>query len=339
MADYLLTEEATKNALVMPFINSLGYNVFDPTEVMPEFTSDVGTKKGEKVDYALMKEGKPIMLFECKKLGENLDRHSSQLYRYFSVTEARIGILTDGIHYRFFSDLEEDNKMDEKPFLEFNLLDFTEVRVAEVKKFSRSLFDLEKIFSAASELEYAKAIRLFLEEQWEDPSEDFVRFFASQVYSGRFTQSVREKFRGIVHRVLHQYLSDKINRRLKTALEGERKTDTPEQSETEDPESEDDGIITTEDEIEGYHIIKAIVRSVVTGDRVNIKDTKSYCNVVLDNSSRKIICRMRFNSSNKYIGIFDEDRNEEKISIDTLDDIHHHAERLKATVEHLLTDS
>ena len=116
--DHIQTEEATKNALILPFINALGYNVFDPTEVVPEFTADVGIKKGEKVDYAIKLDGKVIMLFECKQVGAALSRaHASQLFRYFTVTEARVGVLTNGVTYLFFSDLEEPNKMDERPFL------------------------------------------------------------------------------------------------------------------------------------------------------------------------------------------------------------------------------
>ncbi len=98
----LQTEEATKNALVMPFMSALGYDVFDPTEVTPELVADVGTKKGEKVDYAIFKEGKLIIIFECKKYGTDLsEEHLSQLYRYFSVSETRFAVLTDGILYRF----------------------------------------------------------------------------------------------------------------------------------------------------------------------------------------------------------------------------------------------
>lgn len=117
------TEEATKNAFVMPFLNNvLGYDVFDPSEVIPEFTADTGTKKGEKVDYAIIKDGEVQVLIECKKLGEPLSlKHASQLYRYFSVTNARIAILTNGVIYQFFTDLDAPNKMDEKPFLELDL--------------------------------------------------------------------------------------------------------------------------------------------------------------------------------------------------------------------------
>ncbi|MCM5551362.1 type I restriction endonuclease, partial [Xanthomonas hortorum pv. pelargonii] len=119
------TEEATKNAMVMPLIQILGYNVFDPLEVTPEIVADVGIKKGEKVDYAILRDGKPIILFECKKAGAELNiNHASQLFRYFHVTAARFGVLTNGLVYRFFTDLEQPNKMDEKPFFEFNILDF-----------------------------------------------------------------------------------------------------------------------------------------------------------------------------------------------------------------------
>jgi len=130
------TEEATKNAFVMPFIHSvLGYDVFDPTEVIPEYVCDVGTKKGEKIDYAILKGGDVQILVECKKIGEALNlNHAGQLFRYFHVTNARIAILTNGQVYKFFTDLDAPNKMDEKPFLELDLLDIDAHVVPELVK-------------------------------------------------------------------------------------------------------------------------------------------------------------------------------------------------------------
>ena len=158
--DLIQTEEATKNAMIMPFIQALGYNVFDPLEVTPELVADVGTKKGEKVDYAILREAKPIILFECKKCGADLHiNHASQLFRYFHVTEARFGVLTNGLVYRFFTDLDQPNKMDEKPFLEFNILDFKEQDVEELKKFAKSAFDVDSILTTANELKYTRAIQ------------------------------------------------------------------------------------------------------------------------------------------------------------------------------------
>ncbi|HFL8707538.1 TPA: type I restriction endonuclease, partial [Escherichia coli] len=159
-AGVIETEEATKNAFVMPFINNvLGYDVFDPTEVIPEFVCDIGTKKGEKIDYAILKNSEVQILIECKKIGDPLNiNHASQLFRYFHVTNARISILTNGQVYKFFTDLEAPNKMDEKPFLEIDLLDLDETVVPEIKKLTKSAFDLESIINAAGELKYVSLI-------------------------------------------------------------------------------------------------------------------------------------------------------------------------------------
>ena len=120
------TEEATKTSLVLPFIQMLGYDIFDPADLVPEFTADIGIKRGEKVDYAIMQRGKPAILIECKKYGSNLAEDAvSQLVRYFGVTDAHFGILTDGISYRFFSDLDQPNVMDPKPFFEFNVFSYS----------------------------------------------------------------------------------------------------------------------------------------------------------------------------------------------------------------------
>jgi predicted type IV restriction endonuclease len=186
--EYIQTEEATKNALVMPFIGVLGYNVFDPTEVTPELNADVGIKKGEKVDYAILKDGKPIILFECKWHKTNLDNiHPTQLYRYryFSVTECRIAVLTNGIVYRFFSDLEEPNKLDQKPFLEFNMLDVQESLVAELKKLSKDAFNLEEMISSAADLKYTREIKRILTSELNSPSDKLVHFFGTQVTTGK----------------------------------------------------------------------------------------------------------------------------------------------------------
>lgn len=306
VVDRLETEEATKNALVMPFINDvLGYNVFDPTEVVPEFTADVGTKKGEKVDYAILKDDKPIILFECKNVGYDLDKEpASQLYRYFSVTEARFGVLTDGVIYRFYSDLEHPNKMDAKPFLEFNLLDFEDPLVEELKKFSKTSFEIDKILVTASDLKYTKEIKRILWEQLNNPSDDFVRFLASQVYSGLKTKAVMQSFNQLTKRAFNQFVSDRVSDRLKSALAGEQIASSkvaPEGGAI--GEQEADKTITTEDEIQGYYVVKAILREVMDAKRIAIRDQKSYCSILLDDNNRKPICRLHFSSERKHLGL------------------------------------
>ncbi len=221
LTDHLQTEEATKNALVMPFISALGYDVFNPKEVVPEFTADIGTKKGEKIDYAIMKDDDAIILVECKKACADLcNENMSQLYRYFSVTKARIAILTNGIKYWFYSDLEAPNKMDDKPFLELDLGNLKENALAEVKKMAKEDFDLDLMLSSASDLKYTSEIKKILTTQFESPEEEFVRFlFFSNSAGHRFTSSMKEQFVPIVTKAFHQFLSDKVSDRLRSALE------------------------------------------------------------------------------------------------------------------------
>lgn len=110
------TEEATKQSFILPFFQVLGYDVFNPLEFVPEFTADVGIKKHEKVDYAILKDGEPLILIEAKSCTEKLDKHASQLFRYFGTTKAKFAILTNGIVYNFYTDLEQPNIMDSQPF-------------------------------------------------------------------------------------------------------------------------------------------------------------------------------------------------------------------------------
>ncbi|WP_321792358.1 type I restriction endonuclease [Caballeronia sp. J97] len=332
--DMVQTEEATKNAMVMPFIHLLGYNVFDPLEVTPELIADVGTKKGEKVDYAILKDGNPIMLFECKKCGGDLSiNHASQLFRYFHVTEARFGVLTNGLVYRFFTDLEQPNKMDEKPFFEFNFADFRDQDVEELKKFAKTVFDLENILTTANHLKYTRAIKNTLSEWMAEPPEDFVRLVSAEFLAGKhFKNAVKDQFTQIAKHAFQQLVADKINERLKGAM-------TPEPALSASmihPESDSVSDETTEPtaiEVEAYQIIRAILRSVVSSDRVAIRGAASYCAVLFDDNNRKPICRLRFKNENRLvIGVFDEKKEEDRIPLQSLDDIFDLADKLKACI-------
>lgn len=334
MTGQLTTEEATKNALIMPLIHALGYDVFNPLEVVPEFTADVGTKKGEKVDYAIMSEGKPIILFECKMVGANLEKITpSQLYRYFSVTDARFGILTDGIHYQIYSDLDAPNKMDARPFLEFRISDVSDKTIRELKKFTKENFDVADILSTASDLKYTKGIKRMLLEEWTNPSEDFVKLFASRVYDGRLTQSTREQFTLITKQAFQEFVSDLISKRLKTALATSESGEDFEGEEKDPPKAiNDKGIETTEEELEGYHVVKSILREVVSPSRIFIRDTQSYCGILLDDNNRKPVCRLLFNGGTKYLGLFDAEKNVTRHAIQSVNDIYSFADQLKATI-------
>lgn len=337
ICDLLQTEEATKNALVMPFIKILGYDIFDPTEVIPEFIADVGIKKGEKVDYAIQKDGKIIMLFECKHCGGDLSiSHASQLFRYFSVTDARIAVLTNGIVYRFFTDLEAPNKMDEKPFLEINLLELNNSLVAELKKLTKSVFNVDDLMTTAGELKYTQQIKRLLAEQLENPSDEFVKLVASKVFSGVMTPNRREYFSGIAKRAFRHLINEQIDLRLKSAMsetanvENNSVSTKSEKDSVQDNETNRENLVeTTKEELEGFYIVKSLLRDIVDPNRITHRDTQSYMGILLDDNNRKPLARLHFNRGQKYLGIFDENRKEERVPIQNLDEIYQHAERMR----------
>lgn len=316
------TEEATKTAFVLPFIhNILGYDIFDPTEVVPEFIADLGLKKGEKVDYAIFQNNVPILIIECKNWQENLNVHNSQLFRYFHVTKTRFALLTNGVEYKFYTDLEASNKMDEKPFFEFDLNSIKESAVLEIAKFHKSNFDVDKILNTASALKYTKEIKKVLINNLQEPSSDFVRYFAAQVYNGRLTEKVMEQFRDLVQKACNQLISEKVNDRLTSALNKES-ANQQEMAEKEAAEEESPKVVTTDEEKDGYQIIRAIVRRRIPVERIAQRDTQSYFGVLLDDNNRKPIVRLHFNGGKKYISLFDKDRNETREPIERVDDIY-----------------
>ncbi|MET0464062.1 MAG: type I restriction endonuclease [Chitinophagaceae bacterium] len=333
LKDQIHTEEATKNAFIMPFIKLLGFDVFNPFEVMPEFIADIGIKKGEKVDYAIMKDNQPAILVECKHWGESLDPHNSQLFRYFHTTPAKFGLLSNGIIYRFYTDLVQPNKMDEKPFFEFNVTDIKDNQVEELKKFHKSYFDVGSIQSTASDLKYMNELKALINVEFQTPTEGLVRHFAKQIYPGMLTNRVVESFTNLTKRSIQQYINDLITERLQSALKKENEgSAVVAQSESAAP-VEDSRIETTAEELEAYQIVKAILRQKIKYNRIVHRDAQSYFAILLDDNNRKPICRLYLNGSKRYIGIFDEQKKETRMEILTVDDIFLHAEALAKTVE------
>ena len=330
LKDKIDTEESTKHAFVLPFINALGYDTFDPTEVVPEFTADIGLKKGEKVDYAIFQNGQPIVIIECKNWSENLDAHNSQLFRYFHASKTRFALLTNGIEYRFYTDLDATNKMDEKPFLEFNITQLKDNTIHEIAKFHKSNFDIEKIVDNASSLKYTKEIKKIIAEELQTPSHNFVKLFANEVYTGRLTEKVMGEFTDLVSKAFNQTISDKVNDRLNSALNKEAKK---QKEEVQEPE-EVSKIITTEEELDGFRIVVAILRRKLPVHRITHRDTQSYFGILLDDNNRKPLCRLHLNSSNKYLGVFEKDSGEIKAPIESIDDIYQFEKQLLATVDY-----
>lgn len=333
----LKTEEATKNALIMPFIQVMGYDVFNPFEVSPEFIADIGIKKGEKVDYAILKEGEPAILIECKHHMENLDPHNSQLFRYFHTTKAKFGLLTNGLLYRFYTDLDEKNKMDDTPFFEFIITEIKEAEIIELKKFHKSYFDVESITNTASELKYLNELKALLSREMLTPSDNFVSFFTRQVYSGVLTAKIKEQFSPIIKRSFNSLISDAISERLKSALNQEKHLEATEVGKIEESMTAEatPSIVTTAEELEGFYIIKSILRQHIDAKRINYRDAQSYFAILLDDNNRKTICRLYLDGTKKYLAILDDNKKEVRHEIHLLDELYGYVEDLLVVLARL----
>lgn len=319
LKDTIATEEATKMSLVVPLFQLLGYDIFNPLEFCPEYTADVGIKKGEKVDYAILDNGSPNILIECKSCSEILDRHSSQLFRYFGTTTAKFGILTNGIIYKFYTDLEESNKMDLVPFLELDMLTVKDASINELKKFCKENFNREEIFSTAEELKYTSLVKNVLTSEFDNPSEGFIRLLLTDIYDGPKTQKVIEKFTPIVKRSFSGLINDIVNQKISSALT----KDEPEQIETVPIEEKViSKVITTEEEIEAFYIIKGILAEVVSVEDICHRDTESYFGILFKDNNRKPICRLNLDTKHKQLLIPDENKKFERFYISSLNDIY-----------------
>ncbi|WP_298157482.1 type I restriction endonuclease [Flavobacterium sp.] len=332
LKDQVNTEEATKNAFIMPFIRELGYDVFNPMEVTPELVADIGTKQGEKIDYAIMKNGDPVILIECKHHAAPLNvNNASQLFRYFHTTKAKFSILTNGLEYRFYTDLVEPNKMDEKPFFAFNITDIRDNQIEELKKFHKAYYDFDNIVNTASELKYTYELKKVIDKEFNEPGADFVKHFTRQAYPGVITAKVLEQFTNLVKKSLQQYISDMITDRLNAALTKETKKQE-EVNTTTDSSAEDTRIHTSEEEMDAYRIVVAILRRKLPTNRIVHRDTQSYFGILLDDNNRKPLCRLHLNGGKKYISLFNENKAEVRKPINSIDDIYLFEEALLETL-------
>lgn len=273
------SEEATKTALILPFISALGYDIFDPDEVVPEFTSDVGTKKGEKVDYAIKSSGNPIIIIECKKLGEipisgkcaGLD----QLYRYFQNTRVDIAILTDGIIYCLFTDSKDKNVMDLDPFFCFDLSKIDAPTLSAISYISKNSFSFDKLMSLINGVKiYNHVQSTFCKNINEEMDDDFCKYFISGFYEGRFSPSVKTQYEPIIKSAI---LDCQIGGDYLDLSFVHKKPD----------------IVTTQDELDALIIIRTILS--VNGfdwKRISLIDAKTYCSVVIDGNTRNNLCRL-----------------------------------------------
>ena len=320
------TEEATKNAIVMPFLRVLGFDVFDPTQVVPEFIADVGLKKGEKIDYAVKIGDRIEYLVEAKSVSTNLrDAQYSQLFRYFHTCDANIGILTNGLQIWFFTDLDAPNKMDAKPFFRFDLLSYDDNDLRELEKFHKAHFSIENIQKAASSLKYLRGAMDFIEGQWADPDEDFVRMVSRGFYEGQLRSSVVEGLKPIVKRAFDDVFRQRARQRLDVAFDDGTADDLPAVDERK--------IDTTPEELQGFMIVRAIAAEVAPVSRIVMRDAQSYCAVLFDDNNRKPVVRLHFNGSTKFVTVFDSSKDGVRHDISAVEDLFQLREPIKAVVQ------
>lgn len=329
LAPSITNEEQTKNAFIMPFFQTLGYDVFNPLEFVPEFTADVGIKKGEKVDYAMVIDGEPQILIECKSINEKLQNHDSQLFRYFGTTSSKFGILTNGREYRFYTDLDEKNKMDKTPFLTIDVTKFKDNQFLEMAKFHKDNFDINKITSSASELKYLNNLKEFLSDNINEPSESFTTYLVSQIYDGRKTKNTIEEFTPIIKKGFNQFITERVNEKLSAALNTNVESKVSHPEETEVTNEQNDGIITTPEELEAFTVFKVTTNDLIDVNRLFYRDTKSYFGILIDDNSRKWVFRFYQKATKNLIEIRDQGTYE----IDNPLDISNYKEQIKLAID------
>ena len=320
--DNICTEEATKTSVILPFFQILGYDVFNPLEFVPEFTADTGIKKGEKVDYAILNNGDPLILIEAKSANTELTlKHMNQLLRYFMVTKARFGILTNGISYKFYSDLEESNKMDSVPFFEFNLLDLKKDKISELKQFHKDNFNLRTILNNASDLKYMNLIKESIEKQFNEPSDQLVKAIIKNVYPGTKTQAVLDKFRGMVKTAINEYTNDAITSKISSVISPD----------VESPNKLKEPILSVE-EIQTMDYIKNMFS---TNLNIVYKKTSRYSYMQIGELSNKWICRVFFQKNRNMLSLrkFEDTDYECEYYFDDLEQLDGIEELIKDTFE------
>lgn len=294
-------------SLILPFLNALGYDIYDPMEVMAEYIADFAVKKVgqfEKVDYAIAINGNIVMLVEAKARRQKAEAHDGQLSRYFNgVLTTKVAIVSNGIEYRFFTDLRDKNVMDKEPFFTFNIFAYSPKDIENLKLFHRDNFDIAAISRQAEEMVYVKAMTQLIGNFLRSPSDDFIRFLVAELgkvapgyeIQGRITSKIVDKFKPIVKKSIQDSLVELMTRSLSQEIDipledsKESSLETGGEVEAErfaedvfENEIEELKIVTTEEELEAFAKIKTIVSgSIHYRFEIKYKDTISYFGIHL----------------------------------------------------------
>ncbi|EHK4067794.1 endonuclease [Listeria monocytogenes] len=328
------TEEATKITLVLPFFQALNYDIFNPQEFVPDYTADSDIIIGETVDYAIMKDGNPTILINVKPIDKSLQKHDSQLFSSFGTSNTKIGILTNGDEYLFFTDLDEPNKMDSAPFLSFCLSTIEEKQISELSKFHKDNFNMNSILKATLDLKHMERIRYFLHSEFNSPSKESISFILNSFYTGRKKHSVIKRFSPMIKQSMHQFITDEVNNKLNTALNSSILQNKVTDVTKKDSKLSNDDVVVIKEKIAACTITKLILKDSIDLNRLSYKDNKSHFSVQIDTNNRKWLFRLYTNNTRSYI-VFN-DRNKTELDIIDAIDIYNYKEKMLEVVNQLL---
>ncbi len=282
-------EAQTRKFLIEPFFMILNYVSND---LIPEYNADFGDRVSQKIDYAILLNKKDIILIEAKKYNSRLtDKEAGQLNGYFNNTKnSRIAILTNGIEYKFFSDVLEPNVIDSKPFFTFNLNNFTDKDLETLIYFDKRFINVKEIIGTAQESVFADDFENAFYNELKGPSKDLLKIIhRNMTFKVKLNNETQEKMLEMINSTLLKSLYD-------------RKV-------LDEADSNSLGVVTTAHEIQAYHTIRTLLiqDKKIPNERITYRDFKSFFNINIDDNSKKIICKLMFTNSKMKIIIDDKD--------------------------------
>mgnify|MGYP003366224037 FL=1 len=293
------TEETTKQALILPFLDILGFSPYDPQKVKAEYGADFpGVKANERVDYALFCQGIPVMFIEAKAYKEKIDNHCPQLSRYFNSTpEVTISAITNGVEWRFFTDLKEKNIMDPTPFLKIRMDEVTDADAEQLFRFRHDKFKPEALRTLAEESVYLSAFTKTISSSLREVDQEFVRYVASR---SNVERQLNQRFLESITPLVKQAVELSVSAMVVSGLSGKNSTESPHDEVHDDNEQEksdtqadvvdpdNPNIVTTYNERQLFDKIVSIIGA---ENDIQYKDTASYFGVLFQGKTNRWIVR------------------------------------------------
>lgn len=308
VGSHCTTEETTKQALILPLLDILGFSPYDPTKVRAEYGADFpGAKNGERVDYALFCHDVPVMFIEAKSYNENLTNHAPQLSRYFNATpEVTVAAVTNGREWRFFTDLKDKNIMDDAPFLRINFENVDDSKINQLSQFCHDRFQPEALRTLAEESVYLSAFTKTISDSLKETDAEFVRYVASRSNVGR---QLNQRFLDSITPIVKQAVEKAVSAMVVSGLSQQIKDNEPEHIESQEPvhdekapiiDSENERIITTYTERQLFDFV-----SMILGEEAELqsKDTESYFSILYQGKSNRWVLRYFDNKQRPCINV------------------------------------